>query len=118
MRLWRGLRSTPEFAVLLAEGPLEECVDEEIAGQDADADEYVERHDWGIVGLGRWGSPEQIVRECLAVREGFVRAGREEEAGARGGKRTPNSKPEQQRQNLSNNVKTRTATSKPAPSDC
>jgi hypothetical protein len=99
MRLWRGLRSSPEFAVLLAEGPLEECVDQEIACQDADADEYVERHDWGIVGLGRWGSPEQIVRDCLAVREGFVRAGlmKKRELGAES---------EHQTQNLNSNVKT------------
>jgi len=35
----------PKFTVLLAEGPLEERVDQEIARQDADGNEYVERHD-------------------------------------------------------------------------
>ena len=52
----RHLRErAPIFAVLLAEGPLEERVDQEVTCEDADGDEYVERHDEGDFGAGRMG---------------------------------------------------------------
>jgi hypothetical protein len=47
--------SAPKFAVLCAEGPPEERVDQEVAGQDADGDEYVERHDEGDFRAARMG---------------------------------------------------------------
>jgi hypothetical protein len=42
--LWEG-RSSRAATVFLAEGPLEENVDQEITRKNADGDEYVERHD-------------------------------------------------------------------------
>jgi hypothetical protein len=60
--------------MLLAKGPLKESVDQEIARQNRDGEEYVERHNEFIVPFGMWGSPEQFVSDLLGLRRPKNRA--------------------------------------------